>query len=216
MSITPRPTRSSSATPACFSRRLTCWEIALGVVALASVFLAGNHALLLNEIRKRAFKRTIQSISYLPHFLSWVLVITLFQQSLGGAGFVSNLLLWREAGYFDTASEYKPLLHLWSLAVEEQFYLVWPWVILLIPRRWLLPCIIAFIAIGAGTQYLMRDVALHSILPFTAFDAFGLGALLAWVGVLTASSVGYWLGRRREYLLALEETLLNDCIVHNP
>lgn len=46
--------------------------------------------------------------------------------TLGGAGFFSNLLLWRETGYFDTSSSAKPLLHLWSLGVEEQFYLLWP------------------------------------------------------------------------------------------
>lgn len=45
---------------------------------------------------------------------------------LGGATFSSNLLLWREAGYFDAVSESKPLLHLWSLGIEEQFYIVWP------------------------------------------------------------------------------------------
>jgi peptidoglycan/LPS O-acetylase OafA/YrhL len=44
----------------------------------------------------------------------------------GGASFSSNLLLWSEAGYFDKASEGKPLLHLWSLGIEEQFYFVWP------------------------------------------------------------------------------------------
>ena len=40
--------------------------------------------------------------------------------------FLSNFVLGNEAGYFDRAAEYKPLLHLWSLAVEEQFYLIWP------------------------------------------------------------------------------------------
>ena len=44
----------------------------------------------------------------------------------GGAGFLSNALLWIELGYFDEAAEFKPLLHLWSLAVEEQFYIFWP------------------------------------------------------------------------------------------
>jgi peptidoglycan/LPS O-acetylase OafA/YrhL len=43
-----------------------------------------------------------------------------------GAGFVSNLVLWNEAGYFDNASSTKPLLHLWSLGIEEQFYIFWP------------------------------------------------------------------------------------------
>lgn len=42
------------------------------------------------------------------------------------ATFWQNFNLWREAGYFDTASELKPLIHLWSLAVEEQFYLAYP------------------------------------------------------------------------------------------
>ena len=44
----------------------------------------------------------------------------------GGAGFVSNLVLWSESGYFDQSAKLKPLLHLWSLGIEEQFYLLWP------------------------------------------------------------------------------------------
>ncbi|VAW54787.1 O-antigen acetylase [hydrothermal vent metagenome] len=45
---------------------------------------------------------------------------------VGGIGFVSNIILWNEAGYFDNSSETKPLLHLWSLGIEEQFYIIWP------------------------------------------------------------------------------------------
>lgn len=45
---------------------------------------------------------------------------------LAGASFISNWALWDEAGYFDKASEMKPLLHLWSLGIEEQFYVFWP------------------------------------------------------------------------------------------
>lgn len=45
---------------------------------------------------------------------------------LAGVAFVSNWALWTEAGYFDQTASSKPLLHLWSLGVEEQFYIVWP------------------------------------------------------------------------------------------
>jgi peptidoglycan/LPS O-acetylase OafA/YrhL len=51
-----------------------------------------------------------------------------------GAGFATNILLWSETGYFDPAAETKPLLHLWSLGVEEQFYLVWPLVLAFLCR----------------------------------------------------------------------------------
>ena len=48
---------------------------------------------------------------------------------LGGATFISNIILWMEAGYFDAASLYKPLVHLWSLGIEEQFYIFFPMLI---------------------------------------------------------------------------------------
>jgi len=43
-----------------------------------------------------------------------------------GAGFLSNIVLWSESGYFDGTANFKPLLHLWSLGIEEQFYIFWP------------------------------------------------------------------------------------------
>jgi len=50
-----------------------------------------------------------------------------FGQSLAAVStFSSNILFWWESGYFDTAAELKPLLHTWSLAVEEQYYILFP------------------------------------------------------------------------------------------
>jgi peptidoglycan/LPS O-acetylase OafA/YrhL len=46
--------------------------------------------------------------------------------TIGGAAFYSNFIFWKESGYFDTAAGTKPLLHLWSLGIEEQFYIFWP------------------------------------------------------------------------------------------
>ena len=50
----------------------------------------------------------------------------LMKEIIGGIAFISNIQFWSEAGYFDQVSEQKPLLHLWSLGIEEQFYIVWP------------------------------------------------------------------------------------------
>lgn len=56
-------------------------------------------------------------------------------QVAGGSAFVSNFVLWSESGYFDADANSKPLLHLWSLAIEEQFYLFFPWVLWFAWRR---------------------------------------------------------------------------------
>lgn len=53
----------------------------------------------------------------------------------GGAGFISNFIFWNESGYFDNVAEAKPLLHLWSLGVEEQFYIIWPLLLWLAWKR---------------------------------------------------------------------------------
>ncbi|MDB2447107.1 acyltransferase, partial [bacterium] len=54
-------------------------------------------------------------------------------------GYFSNMLFWSQSGYFDVSSEFKPLLHTWSLAVEEQFYLIIPFLLLFIIKKKLEP-----------------------------------------------------------------------------
>jgi peptidoglycan/LPS O-acetylase OafA/YrhL len=59
-------------------------------------------------------------------WLSPQFLIDFGKSCLATVAFVANILFWRQAGYFETANMYKPLLHLWSLSVEEQFYLFFP------------------------------------------------------------------------------------------
>lgn len=65
----------------------------------------------------------------IPFAWMWMLPVQMkdFSQSFVAVSlFASNILFWRESGYFDAAAEEKPLLHTWSLAVEEQYYVVFP------------------------------------------------------------------------------------------
>ena len=73
--------------------------------------------------------------------------------------------------------------HFWTLAVEEQFYLLWPWIILFVNKKYLLPVILFFVATGICSQYLLREIEMGDILTISCFDAFGLGALLSWLTV---------------------------------
>lgn len=112
---------------------------------------------------------------------------------LGGAGFVSNFVLWTESGYFDNSAETKPLLHFWSLAIEEQFYLFWPLLLAFVwQRRGNFLLITALIAIVSFTAniYLIhtsRIAAFYS--PIARFWELMIGGILAYLSLHRPESI---------------------------
>ncbi|WP_456284720.1 acyltransferase family protein [Microbacterium sp. JZ101] len=99
---------------------------------------------------------------------------------------VSNIFFWQETSYWADESAVQPLLHTWSLSVEEQFYLVWPLLIVL-SLRWFrratLPILIVgtFVSIAVTTWATTRspDAAFY-LTPFRTYE-FAIGALCVWV-----------------------------------
>lgn len=96
---------------------------------------------------------------------------------------LSNVFFWAESGYFDTAANFKPLLHTWSLAVEEQFYLVWPLVLVLLLKRgrwavWIGLLAVFAVSLWANTKFSQETI--FYLTPFRMFE-FAIGAALVWI-----------------------------------
>lgn len=99
------------------------------------------------DFYNRRIKRIFPSlvvVMFTALIAGWVILLEdeyrlLGQHLFAGSTFISNFVLWSESGYFDRAAESKPFLHLWSLAIEEQFYIFWPLLLALVWKRQLNP-----------------------------------------------------------------------------
>jgi peptidoglycan/LPS O-acetylase OafA/YrhL len=114
--------------------------------------------------------------------------------------YLTNFYIISKAGWIGAAS------YLWTLSVEEQFYLVWPWIILFLPKRWLLPMFVSVVIFAS----VYRVIAIGwfgpwlNLAPFGSLDCFGAGALLALAQRRekegkpqlrrTVCTIGLWLG----------------------
>jgi len=121
-----------------------------------------------------------------------------------GAGFAANFSLLQESGYFDTSSVTKPLLHLWSLGVEEQYYLVWPLIIMVALRAGLSTALVGGgLLIGSfvySIYVLSVDAPAAFYLPQARFWELMTGSLLA---IHLYNKKNLWVGRRAEKLADL-------------
>jgi peptidoglycan/LPS O-acetylase OafA/YrhL len=117
--------------------------------------------------------------------------------------FSSNILFWRESGYFDTAAELKPLLHTWSLAVEERYYFFFPLLVSVTWRfgKWL---IMPMLAVAAAISLAIaqwgainKPIATFYLLPTRSWE------------LMAGSLVAYALFHRETFAKALDVSIVS-------
>lgn len=148
-----------------------------GSVSLRSFYLRRARRLL-PALYVTLFASGIAAVVLLSHHRLMAFGASLVSAALS----VSNIHFYLGSGYFESASDYKPLLHTWSLGVEEQFYLVWPLLLLLTRNgRWFRPlAVVLFLAALGCAEWLSRaePAAAFFLAPFRIHE-FVIGALLA-------------------------------------
>lgn len=124
------------------------------------------------------------------------------KHTAGGAAFVANMLFWNESGYFDPAADTKPLLHLWSLGIEEQYYLLWPVLIWAAAKKSINPLIpiVAVISVSFALNIAVtpEDSVAAFYSPLTRFWELAVGSALACtqrrLGIGQPSQIASWVG----------------------
>ena len=110
----------------------------------------------------------------------------------GGSAFISNLVLWNESGYFDTSAEIKPFLHLWSLGIEEQYYIFWPVIMWAAWKKQLNLLAIAVLLLGASfalnMEYIKEDPTFTFYMPQTRCWELLIGSVLAYLSLYKISA----------------------------
>jgi peptidoglycan/LPS O-acetylase OafA/YrhL len=124
---------------------------------------------------------------YLTLALAWLADVPLARETFAWhAAYLSNVLV------FLTGTWPGSLSHLWSLAVEEQFYIAWPWLIVFAPRRWLVPGVTAAVVSAPLFRWWLANEGyretLLAVLTPGSLDSLGVGALLALAAVPAAVS----------------------------
>jgi peptidoglycan/LPS O-acetylase OafA/YrhL len=174
---------------------------------------AGNYSI--KTFYARRVRRIFPALSVVLIFclaLGWVVLTAVEYRALGkhaagGAGFIANFMFWKEAGYFDAAGDTKPLLHLWSLGIEEQFYIVWPLLIYFSAQRswsilWLI-LTVALLSFGLNVWQVGSNPSAAFYSPLSRSWELALGALLAYQALHPAQVFTAIIERYRSLLSGL-------------
>jgi peptidoglycan/LPS O-acetylase OafA/YrhL len=131
--------------------------------------------------------------------IGWITLLADEYQQLGkhlagGAAFASNFFFWNESGYFDNAADTKPLLHLWSLGIEEQFYIIWPFLLWAAWKRKLnlltITIAVALISFGINLSNTHGNPVAAFYSPLARFWELLIGSILAYITLHRQNGIG--------------------------
>lgn len=138
-----------------------------------------------------------------------------------GSVFISNFTLLKESGYFDPAAELKPLLHLWSLGIEEQFYIVWPLLVYAVAKLRInllaMTILLAILSFGLNIGRIDAQLVQTFYSPITRIWELMLGAILAYITLYSSMQYRLITGKFANYiaitglvLIVMALSLLNN------
>lgn len=161
------------------------------------------------ERRARRIIPALYAVMILCIPAAWLLMLPDDFENFGASLFATsffgnNMVLAITSGYWDLAAEFKPLLHTWSLGIEEQFYIVFPWVLLLCFKRRAGPLVLLAIAVAS----LAYAQWLHTANPKLAFLLLPTRAFELLAGVLLAQLEFGVRGARERTPRWLRETMV--------
>lgn len=141
-----------------------------------------------------AYVTILVTASCAPWFLNQQDLKDFGLQVIGAITFTANMVLWQQTGYFEGASDLKPLLHTWSLSLEEQYYLLLPAALLLLRRGLWLKAVLAALLVSFALCLLggvFKPVATFYLLPTRAWEL-----LIGSAGALIVRTDGGLLNRQ--------------------
>ena len=163
--------------------RIVCNQINDGTFSFREFYMRRVRRIMPALIFTMALTLAVAAILFSPYALH-----TTAQGAVSSLLSVSNFLFWQDNDYFNLKTQMQPLLHTWSLSIEEQFYLIWPAFLVLVLTRYtnrvtyVITALVVIISLALAQWLLKIDAsAVFYLMPFRIAE-FGIGAVGVWLG----------------------------------